>query len=483
MNMIPDPNLPVAVIGAGPVGLAAAAHLVERGIRPLVIERGKSAGAAMLDWGHVRIFSPWKYNIDPAAARLLAEAGWIAPDPERLPTGGDIVRDYLWPLAALPGIASNLILGSTVTAITRQGHDKLSNDGRERAPFVVRYQNGTGEHRILARAVIDASGTWIRPNPIGVDGLPVAGEREAASRIAYGIPDVAGDDRSDYAGKRVLVVGGGHSAINLALALIELRAEAPGTEIFWALRRDRIDRLLGGGLNDQLPERGALGLAAKAAIDDGSLTMLVPFAVDRIATTATGLAVEATLAGAPFELAVDRIAVATGFRPDTSFLGELRVDLDPAVEAPPALAPLIDPNLHSCGTVPPHGIEQLKHPEPGFVIAGAKSYGRAPTFLMATGYEQVRSTVAEIAGDHMAARDVRLVLPETGVCSGAPLAIGTTDASAGCCGGPAPTGVDACCVRDAQAKARGDEGCGCGAGPETAEIVAAEQAACCGSAA
>ena len=64
---------------------------------------------------------------------------------------------------------------------------------------------------------------------------------------------------------------------------------------------------------------------------------------------------------------------------------------------------------------------ELAHPEPGFTIVGSKSYGRAPTFLMATGYEQVRSVVADIAGDHEAARDVRLVLPETGVCNSDPL--------------------------------------------------------------
>src|SRR5690606_10328268 len=150
--------------------------------------------------------------------------------------------------------ASNLRLGAKVTGIARQGLDKMSNDGRETSPFIIRYRDATGEHRALARAVIDAPGTWTRPNPIGVDGLPVPGERETADRIAYGIPDVAGAVHGDYAGRRVLVLGGGHSAINTVLALLELQNEAPGTEIFWALRRDRIDRLLAGGLNDRLPE-------------------------------------------------------------------------------------------------------------------------------------------------------------------------------------------------------------------------------------
>lgn len=460
MNIAVTPDLPVAIIGAGPIGLATAAHAVRRGLRPLVLEKGASVGAALLEWGHVRVFSPWRYNIDHAARALLQETGWREPDQDALPTGGEIVRAYLAPLAAHPAIAPGIRLGATVTAITRLGHDKVANDGREAAPFVVQYADSDGVHRLQARAVIDASGTWYRPNPIGIDGLPVPGEAEAAARIAYGIPDVTGRERADYAGKRVLVVGGGHSAINVALALMELQAAEPATEIFWALRHINLERLLGGGLNDQLPERGALGMAAKQAMRDGRLNMLAPFAVDRICLAADGLVVEARLAGRAYEIAVDRIVVATGFRPNLAFLSELRVALDPVVEAPPALAPLIDPNFHSCGTVPPHGVEQLAHPEPGFFIVGAKSYGRAPTFLMATGYEQVRSVVAELAGDQAGARAVQLVLPETGVCNTAPA---TTDkVEAGCCGGPAPAGADACCVQDAAAKAEGRSGCGCG---------------------
>ncbi len=477
MNAAFGNGLPVAVIGAGPVGLAAAAHLVERGIRPVILERGASVGATLHEWSHVRVFSPWRYNIDAAARRLLEHSDWQAPDDDLLPTGGDIVRDYLQPLAGLPHIAPNLRLGATVDAITRLGRAKLADEHRAEAPFIVRYRDERGEHRLTARAVIDASGTWTRPNPIGVDGLSVPGETEAADRIAYGIPDVAGAERAAYAGKRTLVIGGGHSAINVALALMELQESDPTTEIFWALRRDGVERLLGGGLNDQLPERGALGLAASQAMRDGRLKMLAPFSVSRIDRTRDGLAVEAMHGGQPTRFDVDRIVVATGFRPDLSFLGELRIALDPAVEAPPALAPLIDPNLHSCGTVPPHGISELAHPEPGFTIVGSKSYGRAPTFLMATGYEQVRSVVADIAGDHAAARDVRLVLPETGVCNAD---LKPEDAASACCGGPAPAGADACCVKDADAKAAGEAGCGCGS---ASKVEPAKASACCGAAA
>ena len=140
-------------------------------------------------------------------------------------------------------------------------------------------------------------------------------------------------------------------------------------------------------------------------------------------------------------------------------LGEIRLRLDPAIEAPVALAPLIDPNEHSCGTVRPHGARELRQDDPGFYLAGMKSYGRAPTFLMMTGYEQVRSIAADIAGDKEAAERVELELPETGVCTRG--GVESKVAASGCCGGPAPAAVNACCADDAAAKAAGKSGCGC----------------------
>jgi hypothetical protein len=173
---------------------------------------------------------------------------------------------------------------------------------------------------------------------------------------------------------------------------------------------------------------------------------------------------------------VDRIVVTTGQRPDLNLTRELRLDLDPWLESSKALGPLIDPNLHSCGSVPPHGHRELAHPEPGFYTVGIKSYGRAPTFLMLTGYEQVRSVVAAIAGDVAEADDIHLVLPETGVCS-TNIPADAAPIPSGCCGGPAPAEVDACCVADAEAKAKGSSGCGCG--PAKAPEKVAEPAGCC----
>jgi hypothetical protein len=305
-------------------------------------------------------------------------------------------------------------LGATVTAVTRQGRSRLDTDGRDQARFVVRYEQAGVEHEITATAVLDASGTWTTPNPLGANGVPARGERSAAERFRYGIPDVLGADRARYANKRIAVAGGGHSAANVLLDLAALRPDAPGTEITWLLRRPDAARLVGGGANDELPERGRLGTAVDQLVADRVITAEHGFRTDSVIPVDGGVMIgDGDRQIGPF----DEIIVTTGLRPDLAPLGELRLDLDEIVEAPRALAPLIDPNVHSCGTVPPHGFMELSHSEPGFFIVGMKSYGRAPTFLLRTGYEQVRSVVAALAGDLDAASRVEFVLPETGACS------------------------------------------------------------------
>ena len=424
-------TLPVAVIGAGPVGLSAAAHLLSRGLEPVIFERGPAVGASVREWGHVRVFSPWEYDVDPVATELLAAAGWTPPAPDAYPTGDDIVERYLEPLAALEPIAAALHLNARVEAVTRHGVDKLRDEGRDDAPFeLVVDENGT-ERRYLAQAVIDASGTWANPNPLGAGGIPAAGERAHADRIATGIPDVLGADRHRYAGRRVLVVGSGHSAFNAILDLVALRDSEPGTEVVWAIRGGEPGRRYGGGADDELPARGALGAAVRDLVADGSVELIGGF------QTRAVLALDGRLALADGDrlIVADEVIAATGFRPDLQMLGELRLDLDDRVEATRALAPLIDPNHHSCGSVPPHGVDELTHPDAGVHLVGMKSYGRAPTFLLRTGYEQVRSVAAALAGDWESARQVDFVLPETGVCNrpAEPAAVGASGGASACC--------------------------------------------------
>ncbi len=420
-------ELPVVVIGAGPVGLAAAVELRARGLTPLVLEAGPSVGTHLRDWGHVQFFSPWGFSLHRPSVALLRASGWQAPDATAFPTGEALVADYLAPLAALPALLPLLRFGQRVTAVARLGNGKLRDAGREAQPFEVRTRDTEGhEQRILARAVIDASGTWSRPNPAGASGLPALGEGAHAAQISYAMPDVLGRERARFAGRRVAVLGGGHSAAGTLLDLARLAEQVPGTEIVWILRRRDFSTVFGSA-NDQLSERGALGQRLKALSESGRLRLVAPFALDSIERQEGRLLLRD--AGSLQTVVADELVVATGFRPDLAILGELRLDLDPALDCPRVLGPLIDPNIHSCGTVRPHGARELQQPEAGFFLAGMKSYGRAPTFLLMTGYEQVRSIAAWIAGDQAAADRVELELPETGVCSGPAEA----ETAAACC--------------------------------------------------
>lgn len=505
-------HLPVAVLGAGPVGLAAAAKLVERGLPFFILEAGSSVGAHLVDYGHVRLFSPWRYDIDPTMARLLAPSGWRAPDPERIPLAAEVVEQVLRPFSRLPQVASALHLDTRVVSVTREGFDKAKSAGREKAPFVIRATRHGETIELKARAVIDSTGTWSRPNPVGANGLPAIGEDDASDHIFYGIPDALGQARQRYAGKRTLVVGAGHSAANALLALAELAKEAPGTTLVWSVRSPSLTRVFGGGDADALPARGALGASLRRLRDHGGLVFHAGLRITRIERHNGRLRVQGTGADGHEQAieGIDEIVCATGQRPDLSLTSELRLKLDPWLESTEALGPLIDPNLHSCGTVRPHGHRELGHPEAGYYTVGVKSYGRAPTFLMATGFEQARSVVAAIAGDLEAADRVELDLPQTGVCSvGGSATEGISEGSccgapepaqqpapvpagcrapaqaparieaAGCCGGPAKADAAACCALDEQKKASGESGCGCGTTGRRAAEPASAQSACC----
>ncbi|MEH0548898.1 NAD(P)-binding domain-containing protein [Streptomyces sp. B21-105] len=441
MNAPATTELPVVVIGAGPAGLAAAAHLLDQGIEPLVVEAGQKVGAAVREWAHVRLFSTWGEVVDPAAEKLLAPTGWTRPDPDTYPSGGDWAEQYLQPLADVLG--DRVRLGATVTGVSRTGRDRIVDADREQQPFVVHFTHADGhEERVFARSVIDASGTWATPSPAGGSGLAAFGERAAADRITYRVPDLKDPAvRARYAGKRTAVIGSGASAFTALAYLADLAKskDGAGTKGVWILRRGISGSTFGGGEADQLPARGALGLAAKAAVDEGHADAVTGFRTEAVERDTDGRLVLVGEDGRPLD-AVDEVIVLTGFRPDLSFLGELRLGLDERLQAPVELAPLIDPNQHSCGTVYPHGHRELSHPEPGVYLVGMKSYGRAPTFLAMTGYEQVRSVAAAIAGDLDAADRVELTLPETGVCGGAGLfdAPGTQEADGGGCCAPAP---------------------------------------------
>ena len=425
-------TLPVAIIGAGPIGLAAAAHLTERGIDFSIYEAGDSIGASVQAWGHTRLFSPWEHLVDPAAARLLESSGWQAPAASRIPTGAELVSRYLTPLAQLDAIASRTHTGTEVLAVTREGMDRTRTRARAVTPFALRIRRADGSiEDVAARAVIDASGTYRTPNSLGSSGLDPLGLGDVADRVSPALPDVLGRDRARFAGRHTTVVGAGHSAANTLLALVKLAAEVPDTRVAWLIRNSRAARVTTAA-GDELAGRAELGGRVEKLVHDGAIDLVDGFEI----VGARRVDESDDLTVGPVELVglhrgetvshrTDQIVNATGFRPDLGILRELRLELDDVVEAPRRLAPLIDPNVHSCGTVEPHGFRELTHPEQNFFIVGMKSYGRAPTFLLATGYEQVRSVAAHLAGDTESALRVALTLPATGVCS--------TDIGGGAC--------------------------------------------------
>jgi thioredoxin reductase len=322
--------------------------------------------------------------------------------------------------------------GHRVVGVTRFGRDRLVDSGRDDEPLVLQVDTGHGTERITASAVVDASGTWGGPNPLGGDGLPALGEAAVQDKISYRVPDLRREQgRNRYAGKHVVVAGTGASAQNALVELTNLADSAPGTRVSWLVRRPAVGNAFGGGDNDQLEARGALGKSAERAAASGAVTPVTSFRTASVERQADGRLTVTDFSGQTVT-DVDEIVAVTGFRPDLGFLAEVRLDLDPVLQSPRTLAPLIDPNVHSCGTVYPHGAKELVQPEPNFYLVGMKSYGRAPSFLTLTGCEQVRSVVAAIAGDHQAAERVELVLPDTGVCGGS----GTFDDAGeggGCC--------------------------------------------------
>ncbi len=421
-------DLPVAIIGAGPIGLAAAANLAIQNIPFIIFEAGQHVAENIRKWQHVHLFSPWQYDIDKAARKLLEETNSKSPQDDILPTGQELIDQYLNPLSELPVLKESIRYNSKVVSIARKENDKMKSLNREKQPFEIYVEHDHGVELVEARAVIDATGTWGNPNPATSNGVWLSSEKECQDLIEYGIPNVM-KNTNRYANKTIAVIGGGHSAINTLLELAELQIEYPQTKLLWILRKKHVADAFGGEEKDALEARGALGTKIHSLVDSGKVKVYTPFYTMQVKALNEQLELVGRYHDEIISIKeIDELIVNTGNRPDFSIEQELRLSIDPATESVEALAPLIDPNVHSCGTVRPHGEAILRQPEQGLYIVGMKSYGRAPTFLMATGYEQVRSITAYLAGDIEASKRVELDLPETGVCSTNP-----NNTGASCC--------------------------------------------------
>ncbi|MGE7689847.1 NAD(P)-binding domain-containing protein [Lysinibacillus sp. NPDC097214] len=420
-------NLPIVIIGAGPIGLAAAAHLVEQKQAFILLEAGREIAHNIRTWEHVTLFSPWRYNINKAAKALLNASGWVEPNLDTLPTGHELIDLYLKPLSELIQIKPNIQLNAKVVGISRQFNDKMKTKNRVEQSFTIYIEQENDIRIIEARAIIDATGTWGNPNPANSTGVWLQNEKALADHIEYRIPDINTNTKR-YANKKIAVIGGGHSAINTLLALAELQEEHSTTKLVWIMRKKSVEEAYGGEEKDALAARGALGVRIHELVDTGKVEVITPFYISQVKKD-EDIHIVGTINGEQKVLTgFEELIVNAGNRPDLTFNSELRLSIDSATESVHALAPLIDPNVHSCGTVRAHGEEILRQPEKDFYIVGAKSYGRAPTFLMATGYEQVRSITAYLSNDEEASKRVELELPETGVCG-----INLANQSNSCC--------------------------------------------------
>ena len=377
----------LAIDGAGPVGLEAAAAALEHGFDVHVFERGE-VGAHPLAWGHVRLFTPWSANVGPASARLLARHGWTTPPAGERPTGAELVERVLAPLAATPELKPRVHEHSQVVHVARQATLKGERAGeaaRAGRPFRLLVRDAGGRESVLrAFAVIDASGTYGSPNWAGSGGIPARGELYLAPQMSYHCDDVRGLRRARYAGKRTLVIGGGATACTTVLELAQLAAEVPGTTITWVTRgtgpfageveHDAANDAANDGARATLASRAGLFAAAHALREGGDpvLTWVGAAEVEGFeynsATHRYRVALEAD-GKARLEEA-EQVIVNAGYRADLAICREL--------------------DVHEHGTA-------LVCAEPGFHVVGAKSHGRDRGFLPAIGWAQVESAMGALS--------------------------------------------------------------------------------------
>lgn len=398
----------IAILGAGPTGLEAALAAAEAGYPFTLYEAAPAVAGHVRSWGHVRLFTPWSLNVSPRMRRQLAAAGAgrPVPDGDACPTGRELVEQLLQPLADLPAVAANLRLGTRVQAIGRQGllkHEEIATPERGRRAFRLLLADADGndgrEWTETADRVIDTTGTWGHPNSLGDGGIPAPGESALAARIGRAIPDLARGGEG-FAGRRILVVGAGHSAQTAVRDLAALAREAPGTKILWALRGT--DPAWGTHAGDPLPERARLAADASALLGGASPAVearrgAVVEELRAVNGHADILEVTLRTGSGTERVEVDHILSLTGAVGDAGLYRQLQVHECYATCGPIKLsAALLGAGGGDCLAQTTHGADTLVNPEPGFFILGSKSYGRNNTFLMRVGWEQVAEAFAAL---------------------------------------------------------------------------------------
>ena len=390
----------LAVVGAGPIGLEAALYAADRGFDVRVFE-AETPGAHLRRWSHDEFFSPWRLNRSPWGTAALREAGVELAADDAFPTGGEYLERYLEPLASLPRLEGRIESHAEVVAVSRRDVRKSQHVGdpaRADGPFLLAVERGEGREFEAADYVFDTSGAYRTPNGIGPGGMLARGEERHREQIDYYVPDILGSQGDRFAGRRVLVIGEGYSAMTTLNGLLELRDRAPQTEIHWLLSRDEAPYEVLE--EDPLPQRRRLAELGNELFRQSDDVEIHVGTVSEIRAGGAG-----GEQGAPFELGflderppleVDRIVANVGYRPDVDLFRDLQVHLCYATEGPMDLAATLLDSSGDCLDQSADGIETLTTPEPGFFVLGSKSYGRNSSFLLQVGFEQIERVVGHI---------------------------------------------------------------------------------------
>lgn len=382
----------LCVVGAGPIGLEAALGGLEAGLDVTILERDVP-GASLLSAGSTRLFSPTGMNLSARAKRLLEGR---LPPPESLLTARDFVSRVVEPLAGSAPLAGRILTGHRVVSIARARMTRYDFPGhplRAERPFRILAEANGGEVVLEADVVIDASGVYGRGSFFGPGGMPAKGERALDTRITRQLGPLE-ERLPALAGRRVLLIGNGHSAANAILLLDHLASKAPGTRVTWAVRAPNARPCVEVAA-DPLPERGDVVARANALAESPPPHLAVErrVQVEEVVERSGELLVRFTNNKV---ITVDEIASFTGYRPDHSITAELAVEISPTGDGARgiqrALACVTD-----CLNVPAISPADLASGEPGFYFAGIKSYGRMPAFLLQSGLAQLETILAAIA--------------------------------------------------------------------------------------
>jgi hypothetical protein len=428
--------LHIAIIGSGPIGLEAALYARTLNHTVTVYDHGDIA-ANVLSWNFVRLFTPWPMNTTPLGRATLSKEFPASIHP----TGTQLRDEYLLPLAASALLRDSMRPHHRIITIGRADYhkaDAIGKPARGQSPFRLLLTDPDGRERFdTADIVLDCSGTYGHHRFAGRGGIPALGERAAANRLHYILPDILHRDRDRFANRHSLLLGCGFSAATVLRDFAELHRTAPQTRVTWATRRD--GQALHAIANDPIPGRRDLIDATLSFTQSPPpwLTLLKGAALEAIAPSPVGSALRTTLSGSkvtaavfsgsqeavrsadppadggplalhfttpdgPRQIIADECIPLVGYSPDASLYDQLQIHQCYATHGPIKLAAALlgattgNDCLIAGSALSP---DTLKNPEPHFYLLGAKSYGTNSNFLLQTGHQQIRDVFQIIQQD------------------------------------------------------------------------------------